>query len=157
IEIDHGYAPAYYNRGAAFEGRRNLDHAVADYAKAAELDPKNFCYVRALGLARYRNGDFKGAAADLLRARSLADDFSTMLFRYLARTRAGDAAAAADLVENAGKLEMVDRPDEGEDKWRYAITALYLGKASAEDAFQHVSGGCGRLFYVGEWYILQGR
>ena len=149
IEIDPKDARYYDERGDAYKAKGDLDKAIADYTKTIELDPKNSGYARSLGLARYDKGDFKAAAADLLRAVELKDDAYAMLFRYLARTRAGDAAAP-ELEANAGRLKTKE--------WPYAVAELYLGKRSSAatvDAALKPDERCEAQFYVGQWHVLK--
>jgi lipoprotein NlpI len=152
IEIDPGHADAYENRGNAYAVKGDYDRAIADHTKAIELDPEDSAYVRSLGIARYGNADFSGAAVDLLRAVELEDDVYAMLFRYLARTRAGEAATA-ELEANVGRLK-----NKG---WPYAVTELYLGKRSPEATLGAASKDdedrCEAHFYVGQWHVLRGK
>ena len=99
---------------------RDLTRRV-DYTKAIELAPNNSIYVFFLGLAKYGKGDFKEAAADLGRSIEMRDYIYTMLFRYLARTRAGETAAA-ELEANVSRLKT--------KQWPYAVVEFYLGKRS---------------------------
>jgi tetratricopeptide (TPR) repeat protein len=39
IELDPGYADAYYNRGNAYAGEGLYEEAIADYTRYIELDP----------------------------------------------------------------------------------------------------------------------
>jgi tetratricopeptide (TPR) repeat protein len=41
IALDPKYAPAYYNRGLAWEKKNDLPEALADFEKFAEVDPSN--------------------------------------------------------------------------------------------------------------------
>jgi lipoprotein NlpI len=150
IEIDPQHADAYNNRGNAYGAKGDYNRTIADYTKAIELDPSDSGYARSLGIARYAKGDFKGAAVDMLRAIELEDDPYAMLFRYLARTRAGEMAAA-ELAANAGRLPTKE--------WPYAALELYLGKRSPEatfDAAAEADDRCEAQFYIGEWHILKG-
>jgi rhomboid protease GluP len=75
-----------------------------------------------------------------------------MLLRYLARARAGETAAAAELEANAGRLKTKD--------WPYAVIELYLGRRSPEltlDAASKPDQQCGARFFTGEWLILQNK
>jgi lipoprotein NlpI len=151
IEIDPSHADAYNNRGNAYGAKGNYDRAIADYTQAMELDSEEPSYARSLGIAHYATGDFKGAAADMLRAIELNDDGYAMLFRYLARTRAGEAAAA-ELEANIGRLETKE--------WPYAAAELYLGRRSPEatlDAVSDADNQCEAQFYIGQWHVLNGR
>ena len=152
IEIDPGHADAYENRGNAYVVKGDYDRAIADHIKAIELDPEDSAYVRSLGIARYGKGDFSGAAVDLLRAVELEDDVYAMLFRYLARSRAGEVATA-ELEANVSRLK--------NKEWPYAVTELYLGKRSPEATLGAASKDdedrCEAHFYVGQWHMLKGR
>jgi lipoprotein NlpI len=150
IELDP--SPARFNsRGLAYQAKGDTDLAIADFSKAIELEPTSVVYVRALGLVRYGTGDFKGAAADMQRAVELRPpDAYSMLFRYLARTRDGEAAAS-ELEANATRLNAKE--------WPYAVVELYLGKrmpAATLSAAKKADEGCEAQFYVGQWHILKG-
>ena len=103
-----------------------------------------------LGFAKFDAGDFQGAASSLARSLELKDDGYAMLFRYLARARAGETGAAAELEANAGRLKTKD--------WPYAAIELYLGRRSPEltlGAASKPEQQCEAHFYTGEWLILQ--
>ena len=126
------------------------DRAIADAAKAAELAPKDAWRVAQLGRAQFSKGDFKAAAAELLRSLALNDSSYAMLFRYLARQRAGETGGA-ELEANAGRLK--------DKKWPYAVIEMYLGKRSPEatlDAAGKPDEKCEAQFYIGQWHILKG-
>jgi hypothetical protein len=75
-----------------------------------------------------------------------------MLFRYLARARAGEAIAAAELGTNASRLKTKECP--------YAVIELYLGRRSPEltlDAASKPDERCTVQVHSGEWYILQNK
>ena len=84
-----------------------------------------------------------------MRAVELEDDIYAMLFRFLARTRAGETAAA-ELEANAGRLKTKE--------WPYAVAELYLGKrspAATLDAAIKPDDRCEAQFYIGQWHILK--
>ena len=90
------------------------------------------------------------AARDLLRTIELNDDVYTMLYRYLARGRVGEAAEA-ELEANTARLK--------DKTWPYAVTELYLGKRSAAatlDAAEKPEEKCEAHFYIGQWHVLKG-
>lgn len=150
IERNGKDATAYHNRSNAYKETGNLNLALADAITAKENDPKNFDYTRSLGLIRFAQADFKAAAKDFLRAIELQDDSYSMLFRYLARTRAGDQAAE-ELEANAGRLKSKE--------WPYAVTELYRGKRSPQatiDAAETSDARCEAQFYVGQWHLTKG-
>lgn len=140
----------YLMRADAYEAKGDYDRAIADHSKAIELDPKNSFYATSLGVVEYCKGEFKGSASDLLRAVELEDDVYAMLFRYLARTRAGEAAEA-ELEANAGRVKTKE--------WPYAVTELYLGKrlpVATLDAAVKPDHHCEAQLYIGQWHVLKG-
>jgi lipoprotein NlpI len=85
-----------------------------------------------------------------MRANELEVDASNMIWRYLARERAGEDGAA-ELETNAARLKSNDWP-------RPAIN-LYLGKTSPEELLSAAGKPeerCWAQFYVGEWSLLHG-
>jgi len=76
--IEYGGPPpkiraiAYFNRGAAYHAKGDLDRALADFNEVIRLDPKLAAvayYNR--GLARREKGGTVGANADIAEAREL--------------------------------------------------------------------------------------
>jgi lipoprotein NlpI len=100
-------------------------------------------------VARYDAGDFKGASADLLRSLEIDEDAYAMLFRFLAQSRAGEAAEA-ELTANAGRLKTKE--------WPFAVTELYLGTrtpAATLAAAATPEQKCEAQFYLGQWQIVK--
>ena len=164
IELSPDYTLAYLNRGNCYYFKGDANSAIADYTKITELEPNNSNYVLYLGIARYRAGDFNGAARGLWRlvpasepGRSGSDNGASpevamhaALFRYLARTRAGEAATA-DLEETAGALKSKD--------WPYVVSELYSGKRSPAATLGVATNSdqrCEAQFHIGQWHILKG-
>ncbi len=118
-------------------------------SRAIELDPKSAAAYQIRGLAKFNAADFKEASTEMLRALELRDDIDTMLFRYLARARAGETLAAAELEADATRLKTKE--------WPYAVIELYLGRRSPDltlDAAGTPQQQREALFYNGEWYIV---
>ena len=98
---------------------------------------------------QFYQGNFRDAAADMLRSVELEDDAHPMLFRFLARSRAGESAAS-ELEANAGRLKTKE--------WPYAVIELYLGRRqpdAALDAASEDTERCEAQFYIGEWHLLR--
>src|SRR5215471_15294966 len=55
---------AYNNRGNAYSGKGEYDHAIADYDRAIELDPKNVTAYINRGFAYKQKGEYDRAIAD---------------------------------------------------------------------------------------------
>jgi len=150
IALDPKDADSYIFRGLAYQGQGDLDRAIVDYRKALELEPKNGDAWRMLGMARYDAGDFKGAAADLLRSMEIDENAYAMLYRFLARSRAGEAAEAG-LEADARRLKT--------QEWPFAVIELYLGKRSPAATLAAAATPdqkCLAQFYIGEWHVVKG-
>jgi len=106
------YAEAFDQRGHAWRTKGNLDRAIADFGQAIKIDPKHIDALNSRGRAYFYKGDFAAAAADLLNSSKLTDDPYTVLWRFLARARAGQDATN-ELLDNATQLK--DR------NWPYAV------------------------------------
>jgi lipoprotein NlpI len=101
-------------------------------------------------VAHYDTGDFKGSSTDLSRAIELTDDIYVMLYRFLARSRAGEAAET-ELAANVGRLKTKE--------WPFAVSELYLGKSSPAATLAAAATPeqkCEAQFYVGQWLVLKG-
>jgi serine/threonine protein kinase len=85
---------------------RHVQLAVELAQKAVDLSPKNANFQKTLGVARYRSGDFKGAAAALERAmelRSKGGSDTDYFFLAMAQHQLGDAKAARDSYDKGAK------------------------------------------------------
>ena len=151
IELNPKDGDAYYSRGTVHDRKGEDKRAMADYAKAIELDPKNADWVYTLGVAKFEKGDFQGAAANLLRSVDLTNDLYAILLRYLARARAGETSALAELQARAG------RPNA--KNWPYAMIEFYLGRRTPEQALAAAGNPdqyCQAQFYIGQWHLVKG-
>ena len=150
IALDPKDADPYVSRGLAYYLKGELDRTIADCNKALELEPKNSAAWLMLGAARYDAGDFKGASADLLRSIEIDEDAYAMLYRFLAQSRAGEAAET-ELKANAGRLKT--------EEWPFAVTELYLGNRSPAATLAAAATPeqkCEAQFYLGQWHIVKG-
>jgi tetratricopeptide (TPR) repeat protein len=141
---------AYIGRGDTYVSKGNYDRAILDYDQVIILDSNNFDAFFARGRAYFYLGDFGPGAADLLRANELQEGSYSMIWRYLARERAGESGAA-ELETNAARLKSKD--------WPYPVVELYLGRRSPADVLSTASNTderCEAQFYIGEWHLLRG-
>jgi len=80
----------------------------------------------------------------------LDDDAYPMLYRFLARARAGDDAAA-ELAAHAAQLK--------NKAWPYPLIELFLGERSPEDAVaaaaEQPQAHIEALFHVAQWHLLR--
>jgi len=140
----------YIYRGISWSELGDRAHALADYAEGSRLSPKDIPDLMADGYDSFYRGRFKFAAAELAPAAYTMDDLQPMLFRYLARRRAG-VKSEAELEDNAARMKDKD--------WAYAIVELYLGRASAAAALAAArpDDRCVAQFHIGQWHLLHGR
>ena len=68
---NRNYAAAYHNRAAGYYRKRELDHAIADFAKAIEINPKDVAAYNGRSVAYLYKGDFGRAIADSRKAEQL--------------------------------------------------------------------------------------
>jgi tetratricopeptide (TPR) repeat protein len=136
-------------RGLAYQKIGDYDRAIADYDNMIAIDPQDMAALSNRGYVHFYRGDFVDAAVDL--SHVVGNDLFTYpsLFRFLAQSRAGEAASG---------LEAAARRVNSRD-WPYPVFELYLGQrdpAAALSAAQKPEERCEALFYVGEWQLLQG-
>jgi tetratricopeptide (TPR) repeat protein len=150
IQLDSKNAAFYFNRGDAYESKGDYDRAIQDYDLGIQLDPKNAGAHSKRGFASFYQGNFKAAAAALSRANELEEDTYSIIWRYLARERAGENGTA-ELEADAARLKSAD--------WPYPVIELYLGRRSPADVLSATGKAderCEAQFYNGEWHLLRG-
>jgi tetratricopeptide (TPR) repeat protein len=99
-------AVAHLNRANVYARRGKLELALADYAAALALDPKNPLVPYNRGNAYFDNKQYEHAIADYTRTIALDEGFALAYYnRGLARERLGDPAAAADDYRRALMLD----------------------------------------------------
>jgi tetratricopeptide (TPR) repeat protein len=150
IRIDPNYARAFGSRGHVFRHIGNYTRAISDYSEALRLDPSDTGVYADRGFAHFLTADYPQATADLAQALARTPEPYPLLWRYLARARAG-ADGAAELATAAGRLKT--------KTWPYPVVEFYLGKRSAEDMAAAATGAeerCEAEFYLGEWRLVRG-
>jgi tetratricopeptide (TPR) repeat protein len=148
IRLFPKYTEAYYWRGHAWKDKGSFDRATADYNEAIRLDPKYIDAYYGRGHAYFYTGKFAVAAADFMRATDLGGNAYAMVWRFLARARAGEDGVA-ELSTNAARLKTKD--------WPYAVIGFYLGHRTLNemrDAAANADKKCEAAFYAGEWHLL---
>ena len=113
-------AAAYSRRGAAFAGRRDLEHALADFTRARELNPNNPEYSYQRGMAYWEKKEPTSALADLDHALELNPDYlaARMARAQLRLENSEVSLAAAD-------LEAADRIAPKQADVRFTLAELY--------------------------------
>lgn len=119
--------------------------------------PHDAAALKLRGLARFDRGEFQGAVADLAGTlRYTPGDTESVLWLYLARSRAGAAAPRPDLESHARKLPA--------GSWGRRIAALFLDEEGPEMLFAAIAEKgvvrqaqrCQASFYTGHWRLLKG-
>jgi len=144
------FANAHGELGVVCQLRRDFAPSIASLTTAINLAPSDSIHLKNRGLTLFYQGDFDAAAADLGRAFDLASDTYTLLFLYLARIKAGDDTAVAELETRAAKLR--------NRKWPVAIVELYVGRLTTEAALAAATTSdeaAEAQFYLGEWHLMR--
>ena len=152
----HNLSVIYNNRAIAYRYKGDLDHAIADYNRALDLDPKNWSAVFSRGHLEVLTGALPAAVADLTRASELLPkNLYSALWLEIAARRGN---ANSRLAEATRQLEM--------GYWPSPVIRLYLGEMTPEallaaadniDAEVRATQLCEANFYTGEFYLRQGK
>jgi tetratricopeptide (TPR) repeat protein len=124
IELRPEFPRALYNRGNIYAARGDLTRAITDYDAAIAIAPKFWEALASRGRAHYSQGAYAEAAADLSAALPLGSGNTTpytILWLYLARTRAGQPARDA-LAQDAATLDKT--------AWPGPIVSAFLGETT---------------------------
>ena len=107
---------------------RNIQEAVQLAKKATELDPKNGYSWLALGVARYRAGQWQGAVADLEKSTDLRprDNSVRQLFLAMAHWQLGDKGPARRFYNQAVEWLEKNQPPDPEELRRFRAEAAAL-------------------------------
>ena len=113
-------ADAYARRGAAFLGRRDFEHAIADFTRASELNPNEAGYFYQRGMAYWENKQPIPALGDFDRALELNSN-------YLAAriSRAQMRLGHKDIADAVADLDAADRIAAKQDDARFMLAHLY--------------------------------
>jgi tetratricopeptide (TPR) repeat protein len=98
-------AAAYARRGAAFSGRRDFAHAIADFTRALELNPTEAEYAYQRGMAYWQNEQPIPALSDFDHALQLNTDYlPALISRAQLRLATKDTAAAIADLDAAARV-----------------------------------------------------
>jgi tetratricopeptide (TPR) repeat protein len=151
FRIDPTNAVALNNRGNTYQRRGEFERAVADYSEAIRIEPGYAGAINNRGLAHFNTGDYGRSASDFARAlEGRAPDPYRVMWLYLARSRAGDERAGAELDANAMRLPA--------SMWPYPVIEFYLGRRTLAATMAAADGAADRCtaeFFIGEWELLK--
>ena len=150
-------AMLYRWRGHRYLSVRELDRALADFARGLALDSANYGIWYHLGVVRFVRGDFNGAAAAFARAQPMAPDAGELAgatdWLWMSLARAGRRAEADAMLAR--------RPDslETTNAYRQRLR-LYRGEIAPDSvltAADTAGVAVATLSYgVGNWYLVSG-
>jgi lipoprotein NlpI len=136
-------------RGEAYAAKGDRTRALADFEAALGLKPDVIKALRPLGMAWFGDGAFADAA-ELLRFSERDPDPYVVLYRFLARRRAGEDAAA-ELAANASQLKS--------KAWPYPLIELHLGERTPQAVIEIAAGRpqehLEAHFQIAQWHILR--
>jgi tetratricopeptide (TPR) repeat protein len=150
-------AMLYRWRGHRYLSVRELDRARADLTRGLSLDSTNYGVLYHLGIVRFADGDFAGAAALFERAQPRAPDAGELAgstdWLWMALMRAGRASEARAMLAR--------RPDSLPTTNAYARRLkLYRGEIRPEEVFTPADSAdvqVATLSYgLGNWYLTRG-
>jgi lipoprotein NlpI len=152
LELDPNSASAHFNRGIAILANGEEARAIADFDAAIRLFPHYAAAMTGRARAHYARGEYGEAAADLTSSLALTpEEPYTVLWLYLARDRAGQAARDA-LAQDAAKLDRA--------AWPWPVVAAYLGEAEPAAVLAASHGNrdqaCEADFYFGAKSAAEG-
>ncbi len=126
------HAMLYRHRGHRYISVREFDKAVADLARAAELNDHDFDIWYHLGLAHYLKGEFDKAETAYVHCREASHDDGSIIavsnWLYLALMRQGKSEEAAEVLEG-----ITDGMDAGENVSYYNLLLFDKGLKTASE------------------------
>ncbi|HEU5183470.1 MAG TPA: tetratricopeptide repeat protein [Gemmatimonadaceae bacterium] len=150
-------AMLYRWRGHRYLSVRELDRALADFARGLALDSANYGIWYHLGVVRFVRGNFNGAAAAFARAQPMAPDAGELAgatdWLWMSLARAGRRAEADAMLAR--------RPDslETTNAYRQRLR-LYRGEIAPDSVLTPADTAgvaVATLSYgVGNWYLVNG-
>lgn len=159
LEIDPDNAVLLRWRGHRYISTGDFDRALADLTRGNALDPKLYGIWYHLGIARFAQGDFAGAADAFAHGQPLAPDDNEYAgstdWRWMALSRAGRAEDAAQVLASMrGGLKITTAT-------AYAQRLrLYAGQATPEQVVTPADTAAIQVatlsFGVGNWYLVRG-
>ncbi len=151
IRLEPNHGPTFADRGKIYAETGEIERALADFTAAIKVEPNSGDHHANRGFAQFYAGAFALSAADLNRAVALKPSgilsLYAVLFRYLARQRAGEDGTAELAAEVAGW------------KGKHRVVELFLGRGSLETAVNAIftpADRCEAGFYLGQWHLIRG-
>jgi len=157
LAIDPNNAMLYRWRGHRYLSTRQFDKAMTDLTRGYRIDSTNYGILYHLGIVRFANGNFTGAADAFSRAQRLAPEAGELAgstdWLWMSLSRAGRAAEAKAMLDR--------RPDSLPTTNAYARRLrLYRGELSPDSVITPADTAdvqASTLNYgLGNWYLVRG-
>jgi tetratricopeptide (TPR) repeat protein len=157
LEIAPANALLYRWRGHRHLSVREFDRAMADFTRGLGLDSTNYGILYHLGIVRYLNADFHGAAEAFARAQRRPPDAAELAgstdWLWMSLSRAGRSAEAQAVLDR--------QPDSlAVDNAYMRRLRLYRGQITPDEALTAADTGdvnIATLSYgIGNWFLLRG-
>ena len=157
VDIAPGNAMLYRWRGHRYLSTRDFDRAMADLTRGFALDSTNYGILYHLGIVRFAQGDFAGAADAFARAQRRAPDAAELAgatdWLWMALMRAGRSDDARAMLER--------RPDSLPAANAYARRLqLYRGEIGPDAVFTPADTADVQVatlaFGLGNWHLVRG-
>jgi len=126
-------APAYFNIGAAYETKGDIENATANYNKAVELDPMMLDAWLALGDLNGKLKKWPEGMEALGKALEIKPDQPIVLFNYGAY-----AFNAGDIDVAQGAFQKLVDTDPNHALGHYRLGLTYVSQGNSAEAINHI-------------------
>ena len=156
IALAPNNAMLYRWRGHRYLSVRELDRALADFARGLALDSANYGIWYHLGVVRFVRGNFASAAAAFARAQTLAPDAGELAgatdWRWMSLARAGRRDEADAML----RARPDSLPTTNAYRQRLRLYRGEIGPDSVITAADTAGVAVATLSYgVGNWYLVR--
>ena len=157
LAIDSRNAMLYRWRGHRYLSTRQFDRAMSDLTRGYRIDSTNYGILYHLGIVRFANGNFVGAADAFARAQRLAPEAGELAgstdWLWMSLSRAGRTAEAKAMLDR--------HPDSLPATNAYARRLkLYRGEIGPDSVITPADTADVQLstlsYGLGNWYLVRG-
>lgn len=159
VQLNPGFAEAYYNMGNAFQDLEMADQAIDAYRKVLDLDPANVNVYNNMGIILQESGDRSAALQCFQKALDLEPESARTCYNlarlWAARGNHAEATryfkkAIAIQPENARAYNALGMVLQKQDRWPQSIACFLEAVKSNADCFE-------ACFNMGVSYLKLGK